>query len=76
MKNAVKRQRLPNQQQAKQCYTPLVKTIRMLKAEWLCFSSSFHKYTASHFLHLGFGATHLCFLNIKKMVIIKVLRIS
>lgn len=66
MKNAVKRQRLPDQQQAKQCYTPLVKTIRMLKAERLCFSSSFHKYTASHFLHLSFGPTRLCFLNIQK----------
>lgn len=33
VKNAAKRQRLPNQQQAKQHYTPLVKPIRVLKAE-------------------------------------------
>lgn len=41
MKNAAKRQRLPNQQQAKQHCTPLIKALRMLKVEWLCFSSFF-----------------------------------
>lgn len=41
MKNAAERQRLPNQQQAKQHYTPLIKALRMLKVEWLCFSSFF-----------------------------------
>lgn len=40
MKNAVKRQRLPNQQQAKQYYTVLVKSIRTFKGEQLRFSFS------------------------------------
>lgn len=67
MKNAVKRQRLPNQQQAKQHYTSLIKALRMLKVEWLSFSSFFLGNTP----HLIFYLSVLALLILKhtKMVV-------
>lgn len=48
MKNAVKRQRLPNQQQAKQHYTPLIKALTMLKVE--SFASAPFSWETHHIL--------------------------